>query len=100
MLAQIVRDNNLPPKLLIVHRFTEGMITNAEQLGPVEGVQTVIDFDGKGDSASKIEGYELFLDTDYAQFAGIKLFYKYDEPLLQPEDLMDLPRVPDVVIYQ
>ena len=31
-LAQFVRTNNLPPKILIVHRFTQGMIRNYEKI--------------------------------------------------------------------
>ena len=100
LLAEIVVANNLPPKLLIVHRFTEGMVTNADQVEQVTGVQTVIDFDGFGDPASKIEGYDLFLEPGLAEFAGIKLFYEKDAPLMQPYDVVELDRPPDVVIYQ
>ncbi len=100
MLATIVAENDLPPKMLIIHRFTENMITNPDQIARVPGVQTVIDFDGFGDPASKIEGYDLFLDADYAEFAGIKLFYQHDSPLLQPQEVVVLRRIPDVVIYQ
>jgi hypothetical protein len=100
-LAKIVKDHNLPPKLLIVHRFTEDMITNADQLGAVDGVQTVIDFDGFGTPDSKLEGYQLFMvGQDYAQFAGIKLFYEKDSPLMSPSEVVALDRPPDVVIYQ
>lgn len=100
-LATIVAENNLPPKVLIVHRFTESMITNAEQIASVAGVQTVIDFDGNGDPANKIAGYELFLVEGPAEFAGFKLFYKQDQPtLMSPEEVVALPRPPDVVIYQ
>jgi hypothetical protein len=100
-LAAIVSENNLPPKVLIVHRFTEDMITNAEQIPSVAGVQTVIDFDGHGDPANKMAGYELLLVDGPAEFAGFKLFYNEDQPsLMSPEEVVDLPRSPDVVIYQ
>jgi hypothetical protein len=100
-LANIVAENNLPPKVLIVHRFTEGMITNAEQIPSVAGVQTVIDFDGHGDPANKMAGYGLLLVDGPAEFAGFKLFYNEDQPsLMNPEEVVNLPRPPDVVIYQ
>jgi len=100
MLAEIVAENDLPPKMLIIHRFTENMITNSDQIARVPGVQTVIDFDGFGDPASKIEGYDLFLDAEYAEFAAIKLFYQHDSPVIQPQEVVALRRSPDVVIYQ
>jgi hypothetical protein len=101
MLAEIVKDHDLPPKVLIVHRFTEDMIMNADQLGTVDGVQTVIDFDGFGDPANKLQGYDLFLvDQAYAQYAGIKLFYNSDSPLMSPKEVVALDRPPDLVIYQ
>jgi len=99
-LASIVEEYNLPPKVLIVHKFEEGMITNVDRIGQVPGVQTVIDFDGQGALNSKVEGYTLFLEEEPAEFAGIKLFYQIDDPLLQPEDLLAFDRPPDVVIYQ
>jgi hypothetical protein len=101
MLAEIVAEYNLPPKVLIVHRFTENMITNAENIPSVAGVQTVIDFDGHGDPANKTANYELFLVDGPAEFAGFKLFYNEDlPPLMSPDDVVGMARPPDVVIYQ
>lgn len=100
-LANIARENDLPPKVLMVHRFTENMIANADELTPVAGVQTVIDFDGYGVPENKIAGYNLFLvDQAYAEFAAIKLFYQQDDPMMTPDDVVALDRPPDVVIYQ
>ena len=48
-LTQIVKKNNFPPKILIVHRFTQGMITNYEKIKKVPEVQVVMDMDGWGD---------------------------------------------------
>lgn len=99
-LAQLSADNNLPPKVLIVHQFHEGMITNSETLAAVDGVQLVIDFDGYGDPANKLSGYALFLQDRQIQFAGIKLFYKQDDPLLTPQEVTALSPPPDFVCYQ
>ena len=99
-LGQIVDANNLPPKMLIVHRFTEDMITNDTQLEAVPGVQLVIDFDGFGDPAIKDELYELFTGDKGIEYAGIKLFYKQDSPLMTPADVVGLSTSPDLVIYQ
>lgn len=100
VLAEISAEKGIPPKVLIVHRFTEGMIRNAEQLTPVGGVQLVIDFDGFGDPATKAALYNVFITDDPVQFGGIKLFFKQDDPILTPQELMELGPPPDVVIYQ
>lgn len=47
-LAATVKKNNLPPKILIVHRFTQGMLTNYKATKKVPEVQVVIDMDGWG----------------------------------------------------
>jgi hypothetical protein len=99
-LAKLAADNDLPPKMLIVHQFHEEMIRGAESLAPVDGVQLVIDFDGFGDPSNKIAGYNLFLQDRPIQFAGIKLFYKQDDPLMEPSDVVSLSPPPDFVVYQ
>jgi hypothetical protein len=99
-LARIAQENNLPPKLLIVHRFTDGMVTNIKQVKEIDGVQFVLDFDGFGDPASKQEGYGLFVRESDVPYGGIKLFYDQDRPLMQPEDVVNLDPPPDFVMYQ
>src|SRR5205085_115709 len=47
-LDEIVRSKHLPPKILIVHRFTRAMVTNASQIKPTPNVQVVMDMDGWG----------------------------------------------------
>ena len=52
-LTDIVKKNNLSPKILIVHRFTQPMVTNYKQIKPNPAVQVVINMDGWGSSAKK-----------------------------------------------
>ena len=99
-LARLVEEHDLPPKLLIVHRFTDGMITDADDIDEVESVQFILDFDGFGDPVSKQEGYGLYANEDSVEFTGIKLFYDQDRPLMQPEDVINLDPSPDFVMYQ
>jgi len=99
-LAKLAQDNNLPPKVLIVHQFYEGMIRNSETLAPVEGVQLVIEFDGFGDPANKTAGYTQFIHDRPIEFGGIKLFYQQDDPLMTPAEIVSLAPSPDLVIYQ
>jgi hypothetical protein len=99
-LARIVEEHNLPPKLLIVHRFTDGMIRDADDIDEVENVQFILDFDGFGDPVSKQEGYHLYANEDSVEHTGIKLFYDQDQPLMQPADVLELDPSPDFVMYQ
>jgi hypothetical protein len=99
-LARIVEEHNLPPKLLIVHRFTDGMIRDSDEIDEVENVQFILDFDGFGDPASKQSGYGLYANEDSVEYTGIKLFYDQDQPLMQPDDVLELDPPPDFVMYQ
>src|SRR3569832_402126 len=47
-LSKIVDDNHLPPKILLLHRFTTDMLTNVESIHPTPEVQVVIQMDGWG----------------------------------------------------
>ncbi|GEM_PF-1443742 len=98
--ADLVAAENLPPKVLIVHRFTEEMITNATQIQLDPRVQVVIDMDGFGDPEAKISHYNTYVRDQRVAYTGIKLFYKHDVPLLSPTDVLSLDPPPDVVIYQ
>ena len=48
MLADIVTENKLPPKVLVVHRFTRKMLTNTDSIRLDPRVQVVIQMDGFG----------------------------------------------------
>jgi len=99
-LGQMVDQFGLPPKLLIVHRFTESMLTNEQDLEPVPGVQLVIDFDGFGDPAIKESLYGVFTGSQRAEYPGIKLFYKQDQPLMTAAQVVAMEPSPLLVIYQ
>jgi hypothetical protein len=99
-LSQVVEEEDLPPKVLIVHRFTDGMVTNADELEEVDNVQLVVDTDGFGDPASKVATYQLYARDGGFQFSGIKLFYDQDHPLMQPEEIVNLDPPPNFVMYQ
>lgn len=77
-LAKLVDDNNLPPKVLVVHRFTQSMVTNYKLIKPLPEVQIVMDMDGWGSPAKKLNTYQQFVATQPVQFTGLKLFYVND----------------------
>lgn len=104
-LAQLVRDNNLPPKVLIIHRFTQRMVTGYESIRPLPEVQVVIVMDGWGSPARKISTYKSFIAPEPVQFTGFKIFYKNDlKPpstrLLTPAELLKLTPQPVFIQYQ
>ena len=99
-LAKIVRDGNLPEKLLIVHRFTDGMIARADRLHTVPGVQTVVNVDGFGSNTVKIAKYRAFVKTTPRLRRGFKLFYEEDSGLMRPRSVVALQPPPDLVVYE
>jgi len=104
-LAKIVREYNLPPKILVVHRFTQRMVTNYDQIKTRPEVQIVMHMDGWGAPARKINTYKMFIHREPVQFTGFKLFYKNDvirsnARLMQPEELLQLKPRPVYIQYQ
>jgi hypothetical protein len=47
-LAAIVREHRLPPKILVIHQFTQGMLKDPEDFEDVPEVDLTIDMDGYG----------------------------------------------------
>lgn len=102
-LSKIVSDNDLPPKILIIHRFTQPMLTNYKNIQTVPEVQIVINMDGFGGQGAKLNTYKQFIYKQPVQFTGFKLFYKNDSVglgLLTPDQLLKLSPVPLYIQYQ
>lgn len=104
-LAGLVQLYNLPPKILVIHRFTEDMVTGYKQIKPLPEVQVVVDMDGWGDQAKKINTYSYIVAAEPIQFTGFKLFYKNDllppsTGLLTPKQVLDLTPSPAYIQYQ
>jgi hypothetical protein len=99
-LADLAASNDLPNKVLIVHQFAASMLTNKAAIQDDPRVDLVLDMDGFGGPAVKTRHYGLYVRDQAIEFAGIKLFYRHDHPLMAPEDVLGLDPAPDVVIYQ
>jgi hypothetical protein len=100
MLATLVDSLHLPPKMLIVHRFTTPMLSNHPKIKLDPRVQIVIDMDGFGPPRLKYGSYKAYVHDRPVQFAGFKIFYKNDKPMLTPEQVMEMDPVPLFVMYQ
>lgn len=104
-LARLVQKNHLPPKILVVHRFTQNMVTNYKKIQPLPEVQIVMDMDGWGTKEKKKGTYSRVIVPEPVQFTGIKLFYKNDlKPpstgLLTTKEVLDLTPAPIYIQYQ
>ena len=99
-LADIVENQKLPPKLLVVHRFTQRMLTNHDQIALDPRVQIVIDMDGFGAPWLKEDGYKFFIVPEPVQYTGFKLFYKNDKPMMKPAEVLELHPEPLYIQYQ
>jgi hypothetical protein len=100
VLAKIVDEHKLPPKVLVVHRFTRNMLTNASQIRLDPRVQVVIDMDGYGPPSGKKAAYKWFVVRYPVQYTGWKLFYKNDKPLMTPEQVLEVYPKPMYIQYQ
>lgn len=104
ILAKIVRKNKLSPKVLVVHRFTQGMIKNYKDIQTVPEVQIVMHMDGFGSKVLKKNTYKSYIYKEPVQFTGFKLFYKNDTKkdwkMYTPEELVNFTPKPIYIQYQ
>lgn len=98
-LVDLAEENDLPPKILIVHQFNWYTLPDKELIEPVDGLQFVLEIDGWGPPDDKRETYRV-LTQDPIEYHGFKLWYRQDEPLMTPEEVLALDPTPDIVIYQ
>ena len=103
-LAELVTKYHLPPKVLIVHRFTTNMLQHASQIKRDPRVQVVINMDGWGQPWLKFDTYKACEVDEPVQFTGFKLFFhndtKKDDALLSPREVLALRPRPLYIQYQ
>ena len=81
-LGDLVRDNGLPQKMLIVHQFQHRMIVDRETIEQRPELQVVIQMDGQGPIPTKEETYSVLTSgTEDAHWRwGWKNFFDEDVP--------------------
>lgn len=104
-LQDLVTKHNLPPKVLVVHRFTRPMVTNYKNIKLDPRVQVVIQMDGWGNHSLKKDSYIAYVYNEPVQFTGFKIFYKNDVrkkgwTLMKPADVLALHPKPVYIQYQ
>jgi len=104
-LASLVKKHNLPPKVLVIHRFTKEMVTDYRDVKQQPEVQVILDMDGWGYKAKKRDTYARVITSEATPFTGFKLFYINDlrppsTGLLTPEEILTLKPKPLYILYQ
>jgi hypothetical protein len=93
-LSKIVKEKNLPPKVLVIHRFTRPMVRGYDKIKLDPNVQVVMHMDGWGAPWLKFDSYKDYIVDEPVQYAGFKLFYKNDtkkgDKLLTAGELVQL----------
>jgi hypothetical protein len=91
-LAELSEKKGIPPKILVIHRFTRPM------------VQGVLHMDGWGAPWLKFDSYKDYIIDEPVQYTGFKLFYKNDtkkgDKLLTAGELVQLKPRPIYIQYQ
>ena len=99
-LSALVEEEGLPTKILMVHQFTGRMLHDRHAIERHSGVELSIDMDGIGSPLAKLNGYKLYAISEPSQRPAFKLFFNQDRPVMTPEEVQALDRVPDLIIYQ
>ena len=95
-LANLVDKHGLPPKILVVHRFTPGGVTNTRRITLDPRVQIVMHMDGFGAPWVKRDTYWRDIKREPVQFTGWKQFTKLknDRPPTPRGEILRLWPVP------
>ncbi len=104
-LAGLVTKYNLPPKVLIVHRFTRPMLTNYKNIKLDPRVQIVVNMDGWGSRSLKRDSYRRYVYRYPVEFTGFKLFFHNDVrkkgwSMMSPAEVLELHPKPLYIQYQ
>ncbi|HJV64495.1 MAG TPA: hypothetical protein VJ550_02050 [Geomonas sp.] len=103
-LKDLVKKYNLPPKVLIVHRFTRNGVTNYKHIQLRPEVQIVMNMDGWGAPWLKRDSYKDYIVAEPVELTGFKLFYHNDtkkgDALLTPNEVLKLTPKPIYIQYQ
>jgi hypothetical protein len=100
LLSTLVADAQLPPKMLVVHRFTRDMVSRPSMIRADPNVQLVVNMDGFGAPSRKRDSYRVAQLGFAAPTMGLKLFYRNDQPRLTPSEALALTPPPVFINYQ
>lgn len=100
-LAGLVRDNELPQKLLVVHQFRLDMVRQRERIATPPELAVLFQMDGDGTPGQKMETWRtITADPLPGSWYGWKNFYDEDEPMFSPAETAAVRPVPHYISYQ
>ncbi|WP_164701850.1 hypothetical protein [Modestobacter sp. KNN46-3] len=102
-LADLVRENDLPQKLLVLHQFQVRMIVDRERLDTSrDELAILVHVDGQGSQPAKQTTWEvLHRGAPEPLYWGWKNFIDEDEPMISPQETIETVQpTPELVTYQ
>ena len=98
-LAGLVRAHRLPEKLFVIHQFTRPMVRDKHLVVARPELATTFHADGFGSPTAKAGTYHAVRGA--APFwGGYKVFYRQDQPVPRPDEVLGLAPPPDLITYQ
>lgn len=98
-LADLVVEEQLPEKLLVVHNFRVDMVSDRDAVMAPPGVAVLFHMDGQGRRAVKLDSYRILTQT-LPFYNGVKIFFDEDPDPFRPSEVLDLIPTPDFISYQ
>jgi len=100
-LDRLVRRYDLPPKMLVVHQFTDSMVTNRSIIRGTDDVVVVFQMDGFGSLSLKRGSWDrMVAGLPSGAMTGWKNFYDEDQPTPSPEETLSQQPLPIYVSFQ
>ena len=101
-LAALVREHDLPQKMLVVHQFEDQMIRDRDTLDAShDEIALTLHMDGHGDHRLKLDTYDrVTTDLPDGVWPAWKNFIDEDTPTFTPAETYDLDPRPWFVSYQ
>lgn len=97
-LRRLTLAHRLPQKLLVVHQFRTASVRSRGRIVQRRRVAVTLNFDGIGGRRAKVAGYRRLSRRHL--FSGFSLFYRLDNRLMRPLQVVGLTPSPDYVMYQ
>jgi hypothetical protein len=96
-MSDFMKENEISDdKILIVHQFTQNMVTEKEAIKPFDQIDLVMNLDGHGSPELKVNIYnQLYTSHVSSKVAGgFKLFFQEDKPtMMTPKQALGMESV-------
>lgn len=99
-LAGLVREHDLPQKMLIMHQFKLSMITNRDLVTTPDELLVVLHMDGQGGQPAKGSTYDTLIHEGQPWTPGWKNFYDEDHPMAGAARVLALEPQPRFISFQ